>query len=230
MEPFSDARIVDAWLKNAEPWCDAVRGRQIPSRELVTNQAIISAVLQQSPTSALDLGCGEGWLCRALAAYGVQALGVDVVPALIDRAREMGGAQYETLSYESVAAGALKARADTVICNFSLLGDASVERLIAAVPALLNVGGALVIQTLHPLIACGKGVYEEGWRAGSWAGFSGAFSDPAPWFFRTLSGWVDLLNRCGLALAALYEPLHPHTARPASVIFVAKPFAAVTIE
>ncbi|MDQ1811842.1 hypothetical protein RBA41_00850 [Massilia sp. CCM 9210] len=42
-------------------------------------------------------------------------------------------------------------------------------------------GGALIVQAMHPAAACAAGDCRDGWRAGSWAGFSDAFSDPAPW-------------------------------------------------
>lgn len=222
MEPLSDARIVESWSKNAIAWTEAVRGGQILSRERVTNQAIIETVLDQAPGSVLDMGCGEGWLSRALAAKGIRVLGVDAIGALVERARGAGG-EFRQLSYEAIADGALDARVDAVVCNFSLLGEASVEALLAALPGLLNPGGKVMVQTLHPVEACGDAPYTDGWRPGSWSGFSDAFSDPAPWYFRTLENWVALLNRCGLRLLAMREPLHPDTGRPASVIFVAEP-------
>ena len=78
-----------------------------------------------------------------------------------------------------------------------------------------------MIQTLHPLIACGDRPYRDGWREGSWAGFDPAFTDPAPWYFRTLESWTRLLRGHGLRLLEMIEPLHPLSQRPASVIFVA---------
>ena len=69
---LSDASIVDSWHKNASPWTDAVRGNQIESRALITNRAIIEAVLSRSPRTVLDIGCGEGWLVRALGEHGVR--------------------------------------------------------------------------------------------------------------------------------------------------------------
>src|SRR5277367_2761973 len=82
IDPLSDAKIIDSWNKNARPWTTAVRLGQIASRRLVTDQAIVEAAMAGSPRSMLDLGCGEGWLCRALAARGVNVMGVDVVPEL----------------------------------------------------------------------------------------------------------------------------------------------------
>lgn len=221
-DPLSDARIVDSWHKNASPWTTAVRDNQIESRRLVTNRAIVDAVLSRSPASALDIGCGEGWLVRALAKHGVSVIGVDVVPALIEQAKQAGGGEFRVASYEEIAAGELDVTVDVAIANFSLIGKESVESLLRHVPSLLNPRGALVIQTLHPLVTCGERPYEDGWRSGSWAGFSDDFSDPAPWYFRTVESWVKLLTDSGLRLLESREPLHPTSGKPASVIFIAE--------
>lgn len=223
MDPLSDAKIVDSWHQNAVPWTTAVRERQIESRRLVTDQAIIDAVLSRHPGSVIDIGCGEGWLVRALGARAIRALGVDVVPALIQQAQRAGGGEFRIASYEQIAAAGLDIRADVVVCNFALLGEQSVEDLVAAVPALLNPAGSFIVQTLHPVSACGEQPYRDGWRQGSWAGFSTAFSDPAPWYFRTLESWQALFARCGLQLQETRAPHHPETQKPVSVIFIATP-------
>jgi 2-polyprenyl-3-methyl-5-hydroxy-6-metoxy-1,4-benzoquinol methylase len=221
MDPLSDAKIVDSWRKNASPWTTAVRESQIESRTLVTNRAIVDAVLGRSPNVVLDIGCGEGWLVRALAAHGIRALGVDVVPDLIEQAARAGG-EFHVASYEALAEGELRIRVDVAVANFALLGKDSVDDLIHGAPALLNRGGALIVQTLHPLVATGDLPYADGWRTGSWAGFGADFTDPAPWYFRTLESWVKLFSDSGFRVLEMREPLHPRTQKPASARFIAE--------
>ena len=221
---LTDARIVESWHRNASPWTEAVRGNQIESRTLVTNRAIIEAVMGRSPHTVLDIGCGEGWLVRALAERGVHASGVDVVRALIEQAARAGGGEFRVASYEQIAAGELDMTVDVVVANFSLIGKESVEGVIRRVPSLLSGDGALIIQTLHPLVAGDDLPYVDGWRRGSWAGFSDEFTDPAPWYFRTLESWETLLTDSGFKRLEIREPVHPETGKPASVIFIAEDF------
>jgi 2-polyprenyl-3-methyl-5-hydroxy-6-metoxy-1,4-benzoquinol methylase len=213
-----DTKIVDSWHKNTAPWVTAVREGEIESRLLATNQAIVDAVRSLAPASGLDIGCGEGWLVRAL--DGVAMLGVDVVPGLVEAARRAGGGDFRVMSYEEIAQGRLNLAVDVAICNFSLIGEESVSGLFRAAPTYLKPGGTLVVQTMHPLVACGDAPYLDGWREGSWAGFNAGFTDPPPWYFRTLASWIRLFGDNGLQLRELREPLHPHTGRPASLILM----------
>jgi SAM-dependent methyltransferase len=213
-----DTNIIDSWGKNAAPWVTAVREGEIESRLLVTNRAIVDAVRSRAPASGIDIGCGEGWLVRAL--DGVTMLGVDVVPGLVDAARQAGGGEFRTMSYEEIAQGRLNLALDVAICNFSLLGEASVAGLFRAAPSFLRPGGALIVQTMHPVAACGDAPYRDGWREGSWAGFNDGFTDPPPWYFRTLASWVKLFSEHGFEQLELREPLHPHTGKPASLILI----------
>jgi SAM-dependent methyltransferase len=213
-----DTKIIDSWNKNAAPWTTAVRDGEIESRTLVTNRAIVDAVRSLAPASGIDIGCGEGWLVRAL--DGIAMLGVDVVPGLVEAARQAGGGDFRTMSYEEIAQGRLNLALDVAICNFSLLGDASVTGLFRAAPSFLRPGGAFVVQTMHPAAACGDAPYRDGWREGSWDGFNAGFTDPPPWYFRTLASWVKLYGDHGLQLREVREPLHPRTGKPASLILV----------
>ena len=221
-DPLSDEKIVDSWHTNAAAWTTAVREEHIESRRLATNQAIIDAVVGRLPRTVLDVGCGEGWLVRALTAHGIQSVGVDVVPELIECAARVGGGDFRVASYDDIAHGALNLCVDAAIANFSLIGRESVNNLLAGIPRLLNPGGALIVQTLHPVIATGDIPYADGWREGSWSGFSVDFTDPAPWYFRTMESWIRMLRESGFRLLDLREPLHPISGKPASVLFIAE--------
>ena len=222
IDPLSDRKIIDSWHKNARPWTIAVRQGHILSRKLVTDRAIVDAVVERCPKNVLDLGCGEGWLARALSAKGIEVLGVDVVPELIEQARSALSGRFELLSYEEIAAGKLNQRFDAVVSNFALLGNESVVGLFGKMRSLLNENGYFIVQTIHPLISCGEHRYEDGWRSGSWDVFSSNFQDPAPWYFRTIGSWTRLYSEHGFILNEIREPLHPETGKPASAIFIGK--------
>ena len=219
-DPFSDAKIIESWGKNASSWIIAVREGQIESRRQITDQAIVDTILSRSPRSVLDVGCGEGWLARELATRNIHVVGVDVVPGLIEEAQRAGGGDFRAMSYGEIAAGKLRVSVDVIVCNFALLGKESVEGVFRAARSLLNSHGSFLVQTLHPAVACGDLPYTDGWRDGSWDGFSADFTDPAPWYFRTMESWIKLFVNNGFRLHEVREPLHPKIRKPASVIFI----------
>jgi len=213
-----DTSVIDSWHRNTDPWVAAIRNGEIESRTLVTNAAIVDTVRAHAPQTAVDLGCGEGWLVRALPE--VRMIGVDAIAGLVEAARAAGGGEFRCLSYERIAQGELQLAADLAVCNFSLIGKEAVEGLFRAAPSYLRHGGHLVVQTVHPLLACGEQAYADGWREGSWAGFNSGFQDAPPWYFRTLSNWIALFENNGLRIREMREPLHPQSGKPASLILV----------
>lgn len=222
MDSYSDKKIINSWEKNVPQWVAAVRGGEIESRELLTNQVVLDAVLRYSPHSVLDVGCGEGWLVRALAPYVKRLVGVDAVPELVQQAKVAGGGEFFVAPYDAIFDSAVTGAFDVLVCNFSLLGKESVEALFKAAPSFLEPGGVLIVQTLHPVFASSDQPYVEGWRDGSWAGFSASFCDPAPWYFRTLANWMALFFDHGFQMLEVLEPIHPITHKPASIVFIAK--------
>ena len=219
-----EARILAAWRNNARAWTAAVREERIASRTRVTNRAVVEAVLASAPRSVLDIGCGEGWLARTLAARGAAVTGIDAVPELVAAARTGGGGEFHVARYAELAAGRLGATFDAAVCNFSLLGDDSVRTLLSAVPALLNPGGVFVVQTLHPRSRAAAGT-RGGWRDDAWDGLGPGFTGTAPWYARSLADWLALFSDHGLCIRDVSEPTYSATGEPASVLFRAEPAA-----
>lgn len=220
MDALSDRKILDSWKKNVSPWVTAIQDRQIESRRVVTDKAIIEAISSIPGDKVLDIGCGEGWLVRELSALGLSVTGIDAIDGLVNKAKELGDGSYKVLEYEQMSARTIGEKYDIATCNFSLLGKESVEHIFNVTPSILSDDGYFIIQTLHPNISCGDLPYIDGWREGSWTGFSNEFSDPAPWYFRTIESWFNLFHNSEFKLNQISEPTNLKTGKAASLIMV----------
>lgn len=212
--------LARSWISNAEVWIAAVRGGGIESRRLVTDRSIVEAVLAQQPRRVLDLGCGEGWLARALAKQGVDCVGVDGSPSLIEAAQSAGGGIFHVCTYSDLANGSsnIGRGFDVVSANFAILHE-EVAALLRALRKTLVPRGRIVIQTVHPWSV--GGVYCDGWREENFQNFEDVWQ-PMPWYFRTLSSWVTLLRECGYVIIDLVEPRHPERQSPMSLLIIAE--------
>ena len=219
--PTPDIRLQDSWQHNAQAWIQAVRSGAIESRRQITDQAILLAVMGRQPRQVLDLGCGEGWLLRALAERGIDTVGVDGDARLVESARAAGSAPVHLATYDQL----VEAQVDVghgyeVVCaNFALLHQ-DIIPLFCALHGLLASDGALIIQTLHPW-SMAAGSYQDGWREETFTGFAGQWT-PMPWYFRTLSSWLNALDMAGFRLSSLQEPQHPQNPVPQSLLMVAQ--------
>jgi 2-polyprenyl-3-methyl-5-hydroxy-6-metoxy-1,4-benzoquinol methylase len=221
-----DDHLARSWEVNAQRWVEAVRGGAIESRRDATDRAIVDLVLSLAPRSALDVGCGEGWLCRALASHSIRVVGIDGSERLVEAARALGGAEYHQLDYrtlESASPTVLSRTFDVVVFNFALLQDDH-RALFRALRDRLAPGGVIVIQTLHPWMARGDNPYENGWRTENFMSL-GTGWQPMPWYFRTLASWVDELRAAGCVVVDVQEPTRSGESMPISLIIVAGPEA-----
>lgn len=212
------SELAQSWITNAELWTAAVRDGDIESRRLVTDQSMVNAVLAQQPRRVLDLGCGEGWLVRALARHGVDCVGVDGSPGLIEAARSLGGGRFHVCTYSELVDDARKIGRDfdVVSVNFAILHE-DVAGLLRALRPLLAPRGRMVMQTVHPWLVSGP--YLDGWRNEDFRDFPGTWQS-MPWYFRTLGSWVALFRDCGYSIIELTEPRHPSTELPLSLLVV----------
>jgi SAM-dependent methyltransferase len=224
---MNNEAITHSWLANADAWTEVVRNDGIESRRLGTNAAVVAALAALSPATLLDVGCGEGWLCREFGASGVECVGVDASPPLVAAARDAGSGHFEVMDYTALAGGdALPGPFDAIACNFALL-DENIVPLLSGLRRRLTPTGRLVVQTVHPRVACGEEAYADGWHTETFATFgAGRFKASMPWYLRTLPRWLADLGKAGLALDYLREPLDPNTGRPLSLLMVAAPRAA----
>lgn len=217
-----DDPILESWNANASNWIATIDNNEIESRTLVTNQAIVNAIVPYRPHSVLDVGCGEGWLTRTLQSHGIAAHGMDAVETLIANAIEKGGTHYTTSSYEAFISGnhQLLQNVDAAVFNFSLLDQQLTNSVLVYLAKAMHKGAYIFIQTLHPIHIAINDTYETGWKEGSWNGLKQDFTQSYQWYFRTIEDWVKLFLHAGLNIKEIKEPIHPHTKKPASMLFV----------
>jgi len=221
-----EARLEQSWRTNAFAWTRAVREERIASRRAGTDAAVVDAVLHTRATRVLDVGCGEGWLARTLALEGCTVVGVDASPELIAEANELGGARFEVATYAQLSARAEEwGRFDTAVCNFALLGE-DLHTPLCALHGLLHEGGMLIVQTVHPWVACGSAPYVNGWRDETFADFGGDFRASMPWYFRTLTAWAEAIHAAGFRVERWSEPVDAASGRPLSLLVHAVPLKA----
>lgn len=214
-----DEAIHPTWVANAAVWTTAVRSGAIASRRLATDGAIVAAATALAPASVLDLGCGEGWLARALGARGIAVTGIDGSAPLIAAAERDGGGRFLTVSYAEFTGDPARAgsRFDLTIANFALLQ----QDLAPLLCAVARVSRSFLLQTLHPAAVAPP--YRDGWRREDFSAFpDGADWQPMPWYFRTIGSWVAVLAESGWQIASIAEPLHPETAQPLSLVILAR--------
>lgn len=217
-----ERQIEQSWIANAGAWTEVIRNGMLESRRLVTNDAILAVVQSLQPSRVLDVGCGEGWLAHRLESTGMEVVGFDANAELVARASEQAGTFFARAYADFVESpDDVGDSFDVAICNFSLLGQA-IRPVMAACRNVLNSGGHIVIQTVHPFSDSADGRYEDGWREETFAKMPVAFEHTMPWYFRTVETWVSEVHQAGFDITALTETIHPESGRPLSLILVAR--------
>lgn len=127
-----------------------------PAKTEAEARGCISLLGLKEGDRVLDLGCGFGRHAKALAQYGIKAVGVDFSPALLKRARELAGEglapNYVRASMHQLPfAGAF----DAVISIYTSFGyfedPAENRKTIEEAARALHPGGHLLLDTASPV-------------------------------------------------------------------------------
>lgn len=213
--------IIASWNKNASEWIKVLDNGGIKSR-LYTNKAIVQVIGNSPASRILDVGCGEGWLCRSLSDMGKSVVGLDTIPQLLENARIKGPDTFYQLSYEEITSGHAipEAPFDAAIFNFSLYQKEGLVQLLKQIRQALSENGFIAIQTLHPFFLLQNNLeYKSQWVKDSWKGLPGNFTDGHSWYARTFESWMSVFKKSGLLLRHFQEVTNDGK-KPISVIFI----------
>jgi cyclopropane fatty-acyl-phospholipid synthase-like methyltransferase len=203
----SSASILKSWQANSQSWISTIDKSEIASRQVATNAAIVGAIQAHQPRRVLDVGCGEGWLSRAIYTPERTVIGIDGVESLVKNATEKaGGPQYACFDYEAIRRGQLPPwpHFDLVVFNFALFEDEATFALLEQLKQVLHPNGQLLIQTI--------GLSEQepsGWRTEDWRGMKTNYPAPFPWYYRSRDDWGKELRQNGWEIRTFTSVLHP---------------------
>ena len=97
----------------------------------------------------LDVGCGGGLLCEALARAGAKVTGIDLAPGMIEVARLHAAEQGLDITYNVVSAEEITGGFDVVTCMEMLEHVPDPERMTATLAKLVRPGGAVFVSTIN---------------------------------------------------------------------------------
>lgn len=107
------------------------------------------ALLDRAAGPVLDVGCGPGRHVRALARRGVLAVGVDVAPEAVRRARAHGTEILQRSVFDAALPGAGRWRTVLLLDGSIGIGGAPVV-LLRRVASLLAPGGVVLVEAEPP--------------------------------------------------------------------------------
>ena len=107
---------------------------------------LLSSVLPPAPARVADLGCGTGSLSLLLAELGYDVQGVDLSPAMVERAiAKRGDAVTPTFRVGDAAHPPLEGAFDVVLCRHVLWALPDPVAVLTRWAGLLTDGGRLVL-------------------------------------------------------------------------------------
>jgi cyclopropane fatty-acyl-phospholipid synthase-like methyltransferase len=200
-------------------WRSARWGGVEPNRDEQSRLSAVTGMLDGCDLGPrpriLDLGCGRGWLTRALSAYG-DVIGTDVVASSVDRAREL----FPDLRFEQTdIRGLIDSRGpgsfDVVVSSEVLehVEDEEKHAFLGGIHRLLEPGGYAILTTP-------RGELWEHWRR------SRDWKQP-------VEEWIseDELDRMATGIGFRVEArtrAHVYGISPMARLFLSRPFRFLT--
>ena len=151
-----DRRLRTQWTESAQDWIETDQA----IRTGMLDTWVLRALGDVSGKTVIDIGCGEGRFCRLLAKLGATVTGIDITEALIERARDLGGAgeTYMVGDAEDLA-GVEDDSFDLAVSYIVLVDLLDYRRSIGEAYRVLKPGGRFIVCNVHPM----RSADTDGW-------------------------------------------------------------------
>jgi SAM-dependent methyltransferase len=226
--------VAQHWEANADAWTRQSRAGYDVYRDALNTPAFLAVLPSVEGLSGLDVGCGEGSNTRQLARLGARMHAVDIAPTFIRHAQATEASDPLGIVFQTGDGMALPFADfsfDFVTAFMSLMDMPDQERVLSEIQRVLRPGGFLQFSILHPcFVPPHRKVLREAdgkVRAIEIAGYFDSIDGKidtfwfetlpraereqvapfrVPRFHRTLSRWIEIIRRAGLAIDRLGEP------------------------
>jgi len=219
------------WGRAAVAWNDYIDAQKDRCKFEVIAPAMMSLLPDWAPAGrgALDLGCGEGFYARRLAALGYRVTGVDHSAEMVDFARRKS----DGIAYDVADAAALRtfeeASFDLVLGGMMLDDVPDYQGTIAEAHRVLAPGGYFVFSIGHPcfeVTKCGgwdrdrtgglrhfrmDRYFEQDAAVVKWSGQRLAYPFETIHYHRTVSAYFNALSGQGFVVEQMLEPAAPES-------------------
>ena len=158
-EDFTDADVQANWNTNAERWDAMYDDDGDRNRRYQSDEPMLRLLGDVHSRGILDVGSGNGYLCRKLAKAGAFMTGVELSDAFSRIAAERERSEPLGITYHRASASEMdlleEAGFDKAVANYVLMDIRDYEAAIGHVFRVLKPGGCFVAVISHPCFAAG---------------------------------------------------------------------------
>jgi len=223
------------WNENAEAWTHLSRLGYDVYRDLVNTPAFLKILPEVKGLIGLDVGCGEGNNTRIIAEKGAKLIAFDIASKFVRHAQDESYRRNSGIAHCTASGVEIPFRDsvfDFVMATMSMMDMPEHDLAIGEVHRVLKPGGFFQFSICHPCFMTRrwKKVFDEDGKeiavecGDYFSPFDGDIEEwtfsrtptelrekyapfKVPYFFRTLSSWLNMLIGNGFILEEFVEPV-----------------------
>jgi 2-polyprenyl-3-methyl-5-hydroxy-6-metoxy-1,4-benzoquinol methylase len=156
---FTDDEIQANWNTNADRWDAGYDDDGDRNRRYQSDEPMLALLGDVEGQRVLDVGCGNGYLCRKLARQGAIVTGVDLADRFLEIARERESQERLGITYHHASVAEMDllpgSHFHKAVSNYVLMDVRDYEGALRHVYRVLRPGGRFVVVISHPCFSCG---------------------------------------------------------------------------